>query len=80
MGVVFIYALDANSGASWMFQAPNLHLVMQLLRCCKTKTKAIINQIDYSANVKPFHEKNQRKLLPDYRCTFDTQLKTTLND
>ena len=31
MGEVSIYALAANSGSSWMFQAPNLHLAMQLL-------------------------------------------------
>ena len=34
MGAVSIKELDANSGSSWMFQAPNLHFARQLLNTC----------------------------------------------
>ena len=35
MGEVFISEPAANSGSSWMFQAPNLQLAMQLLKAVK---------------------------------------------
>ena len=35
MGAVSILELTVNSGSSWVSQAPNLHLAMQLLICQK---------------------------------------------
>ena len=37
MGEVSIQELAASSDSSWMSQAPNLHLVMQLIATCTSK-------------------------------------------
>ena len=38
MGAVSIWELAANSGSSWMSQAPNLHFARQLLTVQNEKT------------------------------------------
>ena len=55
MGAVFIKELAANSGSSWMLQAPNLHFSNAVVNTCKGSSVCTSYLVESYASKKPMN-------------------------